>query len=107
MTESQIQAQIVKTLRKITGLTVFSVPNEAAGNQPRRQAQFVRTGLLPGVSDLIVIYHGKCTFLEVKTPRGKQSDRQKKFQARVEKEGYDYRIVRSVEDALDALRIGE
>ena len=103
LSESRIQEQIVKTLRKIDNLIVFSVPNELAGSQARRMSQFIRTGLLAGVSDLIVIYHGAVYFIEVKTQKGKQSDRQKRFQTKVERQGFDYYIVRSVQDVLSIL----
>ena len=37
-------------------------------------------------------------FLEVKTPTGRQSDRQKHFQDLCEQHGIPYKVVRSVED---------
>ncbi len=70
---------------------IFHVPNE---NQYKRTG----IGVKAGVSDLIFIYKGKCLFIEVKTPTGKQAPKQAEFQSRVEANGFKYYLVRSLED---------
>lgn len=105
MTEAQIQANIITYMRKVPGMVIFSVPNEASGNQAVRQMALIRTGLYPGVSDLIALYNGVPYFLEVKTPKGKQSPRQERFQAKVEAQGFTYAIVRSLGDVVDILNV--
>lgn len=55
---------------------------------------------IPGESDLTLFRcGGKTVFIETKTPQGRQSKKQKKFQAAVERLGYEYIIMRSVDDA--------
>lgn len=55
---------------------------------------------IPGESDLTLFCRGgRTVFIEVKTPTGRQSKKQKKFQAAVERLGFEYIIMRSVEDA--------
>lgn len=55
---------------------------------------------IPGESDLTLFCRGgKTVFIEVKTDAGRQSKKQKKFQAAVERLGYEYIIMRSVDDA--------
>lgn len=55
---------------------------------------------VPGESDLTLFCHGGRTiFIEVKTPTGRQSKQQKRFQAAVERLGFEYIIMRSVKDA--------
>lgn len=55
---------------------------------------------IPGESDLTLFQHGGTTvFIEVKTPTGRQSKKQKNFQKAVENMGYKYIIMKSVEDA--------
>lgn len=55
---------------------------------------------IPGEADLTLFCDGgKTVFIETKTERGRQSKKQKKFQAAVERLGYTYVIMRSVEDA--------
>ena len=72
---------------------IFSVPNEAG----YKNKQFVSTGLLPGVSDVIVVLPGKVLFLEFKTATGRQSEKQKDFEEIVTNLGHDYFIVRNFE----------
>lgn len=60
---------------------------------------------LPGESDLTLFTHGgKTYFIEIKTPTGRQSKRQKHFQQLVESHGFTYIIMRSVEDARELIR---
>ena len=99
MSEAQIQHRIVQAIQAL-GHVVFSVPNEAAGNNQRRQMHMVSMGLRSGVSDLVVVSYKRVVFLEVKTPKGSQSDKQARFQREVEARGHEYYIVRSVEDVL-------
>ena len=77
---------------------IFSVPN--GGTRDVREAHKLKiTGLLPGVSDLIVIHFGVAYFIEVKKPKtGVQSQVQKEFQKRIESHGFKYYIVDNLED---------
>lgn len=77
---------------------IFSVPN--GGKRDAREAKRLKdTGLLPGVSDLIIIHMGVLMFVEVKKPYGgRQEPAQLEFQNRVERIGYKYAIVRSLEE---------
>lgn len=60
---------------------------------------------IPGESDLTLFCHGGRTiFIEVKTPTGRQSKQQKRFQAAVERLGFEYKIMRSVEDAEEFIK---
>ena len=55
---------------------------------------------IPGEADLTLFQNGgKTVFIEVKTRTGRQRSKQKRFQAAVERLGYDYLIMRSVDDA--------
>lgn len=58
-------------------------------------------GVVPGVSDTILMmprgkYHAAC--FEFKTEKGRQSDVQARWQEKVEKEGYYYTLVRSLDE---------
>lgn len=59
---------------------------------------------LNGVSDIIGIYRGKPVFLEVKTDKGKMSQAQKDFLDRAKQCGAITGVVRSIDDALLALK---
>lgn len=100
--ESEIQAAICQYLQA-QGIFFFSVPNEGAGKNAIRQSQLMAMGLRPGVADLIVWWpagNGAVTqgYLEVKTPAGRQSRQQKKFERFCQLNGVPYLVVRSVED---------
>ena len=58
------------------------------------------TGSYKGIPDLIAVKDGRVVFIELKTRKGKQSAHQVKFQADVEAHGGEYRIVRSLDDAM-------
>jgi len=98
LSEERIQQQIVMHYRNTycrvdcePRCIIFSVPNEG-------KPELVRTGLMSGVSDLIIIHGSKVIFMEVKTNIGRQSEKQKMFQDQVNKLGFDYVLVRSFED---------
>lgn len=102
-TESKIQQEIVMWFRNNYCLLhhnprslIFSVPNDSkdAKEQMRKKA----TGLYAGVSDLICVHFGKVLFIEVKADNGIQSPRQKDFQNIVELQGFEYHLVRSLDE---------
>jgi hypothetical protein len=102
--ENVIQAEIYKWYNNNFCLKshdpqciIFSVPN--GGTRHIREALLLKaTGLVAGVSDLIVIKQNEIIFVEVKTEIGKQSKEQKDFQKIIEKLGFKYILVRSLED---------
>jgi hypothetical protein len=60
-------------------------------------------GVVPGASDLVYLNPtGQPIFMEVKTPTGRQSASQKKFENTITRHGYEYHIVRSLEEAKEA-----
>ena len=98
MSEAKIQADIVQYLQT-RGVYFFSVPNEAAGRDAAiRMARLKAMGLRSGVSDMVLIFPGQVVFVEVKDENGKQSDNQRRFQDKVNELGFDYFLVKSVED---------
>lgn len=77
---------------------IFSIPNGGTRNI-REAMTFKATGLLKGASDLIVIFpNGKLCFIELKMPKGVQSPEQKDFEQRVKNLGYEYHLIRTLED---------
>jgi hypothetical protein len=59
------------------------------------------TGLLKGASDLIVILpNGKLMFVELKQPKGIQSIDQKDFENRVKILGFEYHIIKSLDEFI-------
>lgn len=78
-------------------LFIFAVPNGGSRNQI--EAHNMRlSGVVAGVSDLVVIGNGKVLFVEMKIAKGRQSERQKEFQEIVESLNHKYVVCRSFED---------
>ena len=75
---------------------IFSVPNDSSSKEETMRKK--ATGLLSGVSDLIVLFPNRAIFCEVKTPTGTQSETQKDFQKHVESLGFEYILVRSLDE---------
>jgi hypothetical protein len=102
MTEAQIQQQIVIWFKNNCKGIIFAVPNGGSRN-PVEAKNLKLTGSLAGVSDLIVIQQNKIIFVEVKTEKGIQSDAQKLFQESVEYFGFEYYLIRSLEQFKNIL----
>ena len=98
--ELNIQSDIVSYLR-LNNILVFSVPNGSYFARVATRMLMRRSGLLSGVSDLIIVLKNKVVFAEIKTPKGRQSDNQKEFEHKVTKLGFSYEIWRSLDDAIN------
>lgn len=79
---------------------MFAVPNGGWRNETTA-AKLKLEGVLPGVSDLILLLHrgeSGALLIEMKTEKGRQSDAQKAWQKEVEAQGYKYVVCRSFEE---------
>lgn len=88
--EKQIEAGILKTLRKLLW-TVYKM------SQPRA------TMVSEGPADLFVCGYGANGWLEVKTQKGSQSDAQLWFERDVTENGGRYAVVRSEHEAVEVV----
>lgn len=114
MTEDQLQASIVEYVRwQVPRVIVFSVPNGAYFGKDRKAAerQMAKlrwTGLLPGVSDLILLacVNGisRAYFVEVKLPGRHPTEDQEAFMSGVRSMGFSTAVVRSLDDMMHALK---
>lgn len=107
--EGKIQQEIVMWFRNNYCLyhhtpkcLIFSVPNER--KDAREMMSMKATGLLSGVSDLIVIIPNEVLFIEVKTDTGKQSEPQKMFEKDVKGLNFFYHVVRSLDDFKEIIQ---
>jgi hypothetical protein len=107
--EADIQRVIVSLLRVVLpkGSIVHHAANEiASGGRAGqvRQAILVGMGVHPGFADLVVLSQGKVMFLEVKSSTGTLRTAQEAFRDAVTQQGFAWALVRSVDDAVGALR---
>lgn len=101
--EDVIQQKCVIWFRNNYGLKtqnpryiLFSVPN--SGKDAKEQSYKKATGMMAGVSDLILLMPNAVTiFIEMKTEKGRQSDSQEEFENGVKALGFNYILCRSFE----------
>ena len=62
-----------------------------------------KMGWVKGCSDLEYNYDGKTYFIELKTPKGKQSKEQKDFQSTLEKQGFEYHLIRDLDSFINLI----
>jgi hypothetical protein len=85
---------------------LIAIPN--GGQRSAITASILKAeGVVSGVSDLFLfipkgIYFGLA--IEVKTAKGKQSANQKAWQIEVEKHGYRYEIVHSIDEFMELIK---
>lgn len=111
MTENQLQQQIYMYFHNTYCLkthnprcSIFSVPN--GGSRNILEAKTLKaTGVVAGVSDLIILIPNRCIFVELKTETGKQSDKQKDFENVVSDLGFEYYLIRSLEEFKSKISI--
>lgn len=98
--ESEIQQSVVQWFRmKYPNYIIAAVPNGGFRNA-REAAIMQREGVLAGFADLIIISKQNILFLELKTPIGVLSKRQKEFQQKVNNLGFQYVVCRSFDQAV-------
>lgn len=96
--ESKIQGDCYKwfhnTYPNLRGLLCYNLnnsKNKIDGNLNKAM------GLQKGRSDMVFYYHGTAYMLEFKTPYGNQSPEQLNWMEKVEREGFQYHLIRSLE----------
>lgn len=101
-TEAEIQAAIRAELgnpNRYPGLALW--PNVCGVFLDEHSGTKRRVGIgNPGGADLIGCYYGRFIGIEVKTPIGRQFEKQRLFQLGIERIGGAYCLARSVEDAV-------
>jgi hypothetical protein len=60
-------------------------------------------GVVAGRSDLVLYWESQAFFIEVKVPKGKQSQVQKEWQNKMKESGFNYFIVYSIDDFIELI----
>lgn len=111
--EHNIQAACVRWFNlqwpQYRGL-LFAVPNGGARNKATA-GKLKAEGVVSGVADLILLvpfiqecvqyFNGLC--IEMKTSKGKQSQEQKDWECKVSGQGYEYRVIRSLDEFIEVV----
>lgn len=92
---------ILFSLGRIKEIRVW---RQNSGKLPNEQGRMVQFGT-PGAADITgILPDGRRLEIEVKTPTGRQSEQQKRYQDMIERFGGVYILARSVDDAVNAVR---
>ena len=98
--EARRQAAIVDYVRWVAPqVVIFAVPN--GGLRSKAEAARLKwTGVLAGVLDLVLVLpERRSAYWETKTPKGRLTDDQRKFIAKLEAAGHVWALVRDIDDA--------
>jgi len=87
MLESKLQAQMIREANKVGFMVV----------------KIIRCNI-NGMSDLILLKNSVTTFVEVKTESGVHSELQKYVGKQLEKQGFEYHLVRSMEEFKELIK---
>jgi hypothetical protein len=99
-----LQTQIVDALKKILDYSVCFTAFPAGGGGRIRGAKLKKAGLTPGWPDIqLIAKDGRYYGMEVKTATGRLSQAQRSLHKRLEDNGCKVVVVRSVEEAMDAV----
>lgn len=101
MSETTIMRDILVAVTALPG-SLFYRQNSGVG---KTWAGTILHAGIPGCPDITGVYQGRAVGIEVKTPIGRQSPQQRKFQSAWERAGGLYVIARSVPEALSALGV--
>ena len=101
--EDKLQEQIIYAVRLYyPNSLIYAVPNGGKRNK-FEAVRLKRQGVTAGVSDLHLIHKGQIYFIEVKIHGGRQSLLQSQFEKYVKNQGFQYFIVRSVDEVLNVI----
>lgn len=76
---------------------LFAVPNGGARSSQEGKL-LKKTGVVAGVSDMILLINAKAYCFELKTVIGVQSKKQKDWEYKVKNQGFNYYLVRNKDD---------
>jgi len=101
MKETEIQKQILDYLR----LKKVFCYRQNSGAFKTQSGHFYRFGTA-GSPDIIAVINGKYIGIEVKLPKGRQSQSQKDFQKQLENAGGEYILARNLSDIISKFVCG-
>lgn len=93
--EHDLQVLCVRWFRNTyPNYIIFSTNNECT----RGKQYWKDSGMLDGVSDLVIVIPNKIIWIELKSDIGRQRPDQKHFEDKIKGLGFEYYIVRSLEE---------
>ena len=98
--ESVLQMSICDYLSR-HGIFFFSVPNERSSSQDvQKIMRLKKMGMVAGIPDLCILHKKTVYFLEVKSAKGKLTEKQIIIQSILKHHGYHVATVYDIEQAI-------
>ncbi|MGL5716721.1 MAG: VRR-NUC domain-containing protein [Paraclostridium sp.] len=110
LTETQIQSSIIDYLEILEGQgklwfsRLNNIPPVDKGLNGKMTFRKLPKGCKKGIPDILVIFGSRCIAVEVKTATGKQSKEQKIVEDNFKKQGQEYYVVRSLQEAINIFK---
>ncbi len=102
--ETRIQQEIIIHFRnkypELRGCLCYN-NNNSTGGYRGKVNKFL--GIIKGRSDLVLYYHKKAYHIELKTEDGAQRKDQKEWENLMWTQGFDYYIIRSLEEFIELI----
>lgn len=99
--EQKLQQNILKYFHyqypEFKGLLCANLNN---AKDARTGGIYKSMGVVAGRADMVLYYKGKAVHLELKSPKGIQSEPQKAWQKIIEKQGFKYHIIKSLDEFI-------
>ena len=105
MSEAQLLRSVLDALRMLPSLCHALRLNAGATVIQTGETRRMIRGCEPGTPDILVMLDGgRCVWLELKTPNGRVTQTQRSWHALAARRGHRVVIVRTVHEAIDAVR---
>jgi hypothetical protein len=105
-TEEALQAACYmwahNSIPEIRGLLCYNLNNSS---NKRMAGVNKAMGLQPGRSDLVLYWRGRAIMIEMKLPSGNQQPEQKQWQCKIEANGFEYHIIRTLEQFKELINL--
>lgn len=102
--EHNIQVACVRWFRlQFREYVIYAVPNGGQRNAVVA-AKLKEEGAMAGVADLVIVAPNRHLYIEMKSPKGKQSPKQVEFQSRVQAMGHAYHVCHSLDEFMEVCR---
>jgi hypothetical protein len=103
--EDDLQISLVSLLQDVLrrGVVMAHVPNQGL-RLVRYLKKLLRMGMKEGIADLLFFHEGRTFFLELKSSTGSLNENQRKFRAEIEAAGFEYRIAKTLDAAIEIVK---
>ena len=102
--EHKIQVACINYFRyQFPNLLIYAVPNGGQRNSVVAE-KLKAEGATAGVADLVIVANNRHIYVEMKTPKGRQTPKQVEFEKHVKALGHKYYVCHSIEEFMQVCK---